>query len=421
MSKLSWPESRDVPEVYAWTAETCCVGCGGRGGADDVRRRRLSSFAGPIVLRVPIRVCDEPTCPRFGARIGAEVEAAFAPPYWSVTWELFVWMGHRRFSRHWSVPHIRDELRDRVKMEVSDDWVEDSLRRYQIMVAAKQSDLATLREEYAEIAEVILTIDGLQPEKGHETLYVVRELVLGRVWFAEPLLSSSTAEVQRLFDRAKGIVEALGKRVHLWMSDKQKAFVTCVAAVFPGVPHRYCNNHFLRDLAKPILEKDSHAKVQMRRKVRGLRQIEKQVLAQSRDADRAASPAASPPAVPAVSGEAPSETAVTDASATLREVVLDYCSVVRGILNDDQGSPLMPPGVRMEAALADVQESLDRLLGPKKGGLATATGPSPSSSISATMPSPSSAAASCAADSTSHKRCATSSPTSTRSMRSGPC
>src|SRR4029434_3893088 len=51
---------------------------------------------------------------------------------------------------------------------------------------------------------------------------------------------------------------------------------------FPGVPHRYCVNHFMRDLAKPMLEADSHAKVKMRRKVRGLRAIERAVLQQRR-------------------------------------------------------------------------------------------------------------------------------------------
>jgi len=42
--------------------------------------------------------------------------------------------------------------------------------------------------------------------------------------------------------------------------------------------------HFLRDLAKPVLEADSHAKVQMRKKVRGLRSIEVAVLDQKRPA-----------------------------------------------------------------------------------------------------------------------------------------
>src|SRR5206468_1681600 len=82
----------------------------------------------------------------------------------------------------------------------------------------------------------------------------------------------------------KDWVQQLGKPVELWMSDKQDAFVQGIAAEFPAVPHRYGQNHFLRDLAKPILEQDSHAKVQMRQQVRGLRAIEKQVLEDRRQA-----------------------------------------------------------------------------------------------------------------------------------------
>ena len=129
------------------------------------------------------------------------------------------------------------------------------------------------------------------------------------------------------------------------MSDKQDAFVTGIAAEFPGVPHRYCANHFLRDLAKPVLEADSHAKVQMRKKVRGLRTIERAVL--------------NPP---------PSATEVPALRPQAGEVVLDYCAAVRGILNDDQGGPLHPPGLRMTAALGEVRQSLQRNLEARKGG-----------------------------------------------------
>ena len=130
---------------------------------------------------------------------------------------------------------------------------------------------------YADVDAVVLAIDGLQPEKGHETLYVVRELERKRVWFAEALLSSAAAEVQQLLVQAQSWAAGLGKPIRLWLSDKQEAFVRGIAAEFPGVPHRYCANHFLRDVAKPVLEADSRAKVQMRRKVRGLRLIERTV------------------------------------------------------------------------------------------------------------------------------------------------
>jgi len=140
-----------------------------------------------------------------------------------------------------------------------------------VHVGSAQQDFALLQKEYATTRQVVLSIDGLQPEKGHETLYVVRELGRERVWFAQPLLSSATEEIRPLIVQAKAWAERLGCRVRRWMSDKQDAFVKTIASVCPGVPHRYCSNHFLRDLAKPVLELDSHAKVQMRGKIRGLR------------------------------------------------------------------------------------------------------------------------------------------------------
>jgi hypothetical protein len=190
--------------------------------------------------------------------------------------------------------------------------------------------------------------------------------------------------------RAGQIAESLGIPVAGWMSDKQEAFVQGIAKEFPGVPHRFCDNHFLRDLAKPVLEKDSHAKVEMRRKVRGLRTIEQAVLRE--EAKNAVSdeqpPLASPP--PAASnGESSAATLTAEVSARdedvgeagalstaghmaaepspAGQVVLDYCAVVRGILNDDQGGPLHPPGLRMADALVEVRESLERNLGTKKG------------------------------------------------------
>jgi hypothetical protein len=184
---------------------------------------------------------------------------------------------------------------------------------------------------------------------------VVRELRAGRVWFAEPLLSSAAGEVRRLFERARDVAGRLGKPVRCWMSDKQDAFVSGVRAVFPDVPHRYCANHFLRDAAKPVLEADSHAKVQMRRRVRGLRKIERRVLAE-RSAPAEATPP--PPDAPGVS--------------EVGQVVLDYCAAVRGILNDDQGGPLHPPGTRMAEALDEVRASIRRAEGEKKGAPAPA-------------------------------------------------
>ena len=50
------------------------------------------------------------------------------------------------------------------------------------------------------------------------------------------------------------------------------------------------------------------------------------------------------------------------------DVVLDYCAAVRGILNDNHGGPLHPPGERMAEALSEVRQSLQQNLGAKKRG-----------------------------------------------------
>jgi hypothetical protein len=362
----SWPMETAFQFVELDVEERVCPHCGQWMHICGHRRRRLFTLEGPLQLLLKVAQCPIPDCAGHRKTWSPEAELNFSMPWWVIGWDVFLWIGHRRLARHWSVPQIRAELRDSFRIDLSADAVEKNIRRYETMVAARQQDLDRLRALYHDSDGLKLTIDGLQPEKGHETIYVVREVGKKRLWFGEPLLSSSEPEVRRLLVRARRIAESLGKPVAWWMSDKQEAFVKGIAAEFPGVPHRYCQNHFLRDLAKPVLDKDSHAKVKMRSKVRGLRTIEREVLAQhqqeqeQRDQQPQAQVAeTSPAAEPA--GALPPRGEQAD-------IVLEYCAAVRGILNDDQGGPLHPPGLRMAEALHEVQESLQRNLEAKKGG-----------------------------------------------------
>ncbi len=373
--RYRWPENTEFTQVVLTVEQETCSVCQRRLHVCDHRFHPILSLQGPLQLVCKLAHCPDPGCPAHRHTKSPLAEAQITLPYWLIGWDVFCWLGFRRFTRHWSVPQLQAELRDSYRIRLSDDAIASYLKRYRCMVAARQQDAGVLAGAYQGIDQLVLTIDGLQPEKGHETLYVVRELRGKRVWFAEALLSSSADEVRRLITKAKDWAEQLGKPVELWMSDKQDAFVTGIAAEFPEVPHRYCQNHFLRDLAKPVLEQDSKAKVQMRKKVRGLRDIERQVLEdrgqaqEEAEATRAApaeAPAAEAPAAEAPAAEAPAAPGPVGDEAG--QVVLDYCGAVRGILNDDQGGPLHPPGLRMAEALQEVRQSLQRNLGAKKGG-----------------------------------------------------
>src|SRR6478672_10047295 len=291
-----WPEDTDFALWELDVLDRACPACGRMMYICDHRYRRLHTLEGPVQLVCKLNHCPNPLCPGHAKTKSPELEVTIAPPSWAIGWDVFCWIGHRRCSRHLSVPYIQSELLDAYAIKLSDDAIAQYIQRYQAMLAARQQDPEALRRHYESVDQIILSIDGLQPEKGHETLYVVRELTGKRVWFAEPLISATADEVRRLIAQARAWAESLGKPVALWLSDRQDAFVTGIAAEFPDVPHRYCDNHFLRDVAKPVLEADSHAKVQMRKKVRGLRKIEQTVLKHQRgsmpDGDAASDPAA---------------------------------------------------------------------------------------------------------------------------------
>lgn len=367
-----WPKDTDFALWELDVLDRACAVCGRMMYICDHRYRRLHTLDGPVELVCKLNHCPDRACPGHYRTKSPELEITLALPKWAIAWDVLCWIGHRRCARHWAVSQIQGELWDSYGIQLSEDSLTRYIRQYQIMLAARQEDPQALQQHYARTAQLILSIDGLQPEKGHETLYVVRELTQKRVWFAEALLSATADEVRRLLAKAKQWVDALGKPVALWLSDRQDAFVTGLAAEFPEVPHRYCANHFLRDLAKPVLEADSHAKVQMRKKVRGLRAIEQTVLRQQRCAAATVSSLPSAESAAAGSTEAtpaiPTGARAAASTAAASTVVLEYCAAVRGILNEDQGGPLQPPGVRMAEALGEVRQSIQRSLDAKKGG-----------------------------------------------------
>ena len=339
-----WPKTTQFHELTLRRHDLTCHVCGSALHHRVTRRRCVYRFDGPTRVACHLVRCTNPDCSAYNQLLGPEEERHVAPPQWRIDWDLLLWMGFRRDKRHWSIPQLQAELRDTYDVTLSVALIADYLRRYQTMVAARHQAVPQLRQAYRDVPELVLTIDGIQPEKGHETIYVVRELRQQRIWFAESLLSSATEEIQAVIRRARLVAERLDIPVCGWMSDKQEAFVTAIAAEFPGTPHRYCANHFLRDLAAPMLAVDSAAKIRMRHKVRGLRALERLCLP-------------SPPAFVDTS-----ERLTPTQHQGAAQIVLSYCAAVRGILNDAQGGPLWPPGWNMAYALREIGQSLERNL-----------------------------------------------------------
>ena len=168
MSRLKLDESK-VREFVLDREDRVCPECGRKMHVRCRRQRNIQTLQGPLRLNVKLVQCRQECCQQ-RKLFSPEQEQQYAMPRWGIGWDVFCWIGQRRFSRHWSVPQIRHELSDSYDLPLSDDALEDHLASYQHLVAARHQDLHVLQDADRDSSSVVLTIDGLQPEQGHETL-----------------------------------------------------------------------------------------------------------------------------------------------------------------------------------------------------------------------------------------------------------
>lgn len=127
----------------------------------------------------------------------------------------------------------------------------------------------------------ILAIDGLQPDVGHEVLWLIREVLSKEVLLARALLSSACSE---LADLLREVVTTLEVPVVGVISDGEESIRLAVSLVLPDVSHQLCHFHYLRQAALPLYEADRHAKKELQKGVRGVRQVERTVEQQDDEA-----------------------------------------------------------------------------------------------------------------------------------------
>ena len=118
-------------------------------------------------------------------------------------------------------------------LSVSERTVTNLLDRYEELVALRLTDQTRLREKLGEQGRVVLAIDGLQPDVGHEVLWVVRECLSGEVLLARSLLSGTE---QSLAGLLREVADGLEVPVVGVVSDGQHPIRRAVGRVFPEAP-----------------------------------------------------------------------------------------------------------------------------------------------------------------------------------------
>ncbi len=308
-----------------------CPSCGQRLWIAYHEHRRVVRLDGVWRLTLRVRRCRNQACLAYHRPYVPEEAGAWALPQGEFGLDIIAVIGHLRAREQRSVPQIHQALRER-GVDIAERSVTVLLHRYEELVALRLSDPVRLRERLVGQNGVILALDGLQPDVGHEVLWVLRDVVSGEVLLARSLLGATADDLAPLLeevraalsdDRPEDTIPIRGV-----ISDGQHAIRHAVAHVLPGVPHQLCQFHYLREAARPIFEADRHAKKELKKRVRGVRPIERALERQS------------DPQAQAARG---------------------YCLAVRSALTDDGRPPLAASGLQLRDRLEAIATSLERV------------------------------------------------------------
>lgn len=305
-----------------------CPTCDGAMWADYNNFRTVTTLQGVIHVKLKIRRCANSACQRFHKPYRPEEEGRMALPEHEFGLDVIALIGTLRYGEHRSVPEIHQQLIGR-SVVLSQRTVTNLLDRYDELVALSLADDSRLREITSTQGRVILAIDGLQPDVGHDVLWVVRDCLSGEILLARSLLSATQDDLAELIRSVEGALEV---PIVGMISDGQHSIRRAVAKALPDVPHQLCHFHYLRQAARPIFEADRHAKKELKKRVRGIRPIERQV-------EERIDPEA--------------------------QVIRGYCSAVRSALTDDGRPPLSASGLKLHHRLSAISDSLGRAA--KKG------------------------------------------------------
>src|SRR5215468_6081101 len=295
-----------------------CPTCGGTLWAAYHNYRTITTLTAVLGLTLQIRRCLNTACPQCRQPYRPEEEGHLALPKHEFGLDVIAFVGQRRYGDHRSVPEIYQALVE-LRVAVAPRTVTNLLERYDELVALSLHDTLRLQRLTQARGRVILALDGLQPDVGHEVLWVLRDCLSGEILLARSLLSATQEDLAALL---RAVKQTLRVPIAGVISDGQLSIRRAVEAALPEVPHQLCHFHYLREAAKPIYEADRHAKKELKKRVCGVRPIERAT-----------------------------EAAADDEEA---EIVRGYCAAVRAAVTDDGLPPLIASGLRLHERLEAV-------------------------------------------------------------------
>lgn len=240
-----------------------CVCCGGKLTRVSSTDRYLSTKEERIRVFVEVYECQNRKCGAFRQKIKSPEFNNRIFPDLSYGIDLLAEIGIMRLKEHKTIREIFDTIiASYPHVEISVRHMENVVNKIMYVLEETALDPKRMKEKLLErspnIKGLILSVDGLQPERGNEILYIVRELQTGEILLAKFLQFSDEETIKReIYETLKQLSEAMKLPVLGLVADKQLTLTTAFKAVFPNAPVQHCQSHFLKALRRPVQEESS--------------------------------------------------------------------------------------------------------------------------------------------------------------------
>ena len=125
--------------------------------------------------------------------------------YYQFSLDVIAKVGHLRFNEHATIRQTRRTLKKHFKLQISRSEVNLLSQVYLALIKANRQHDTAFLEKLRNNGGVILSIDGLQPEKGNETLWILRDVLTGEVLLAKNLSCADTQSIVSLLKEIKAL------------------------------------------------------------------------------------------------------------------------------------------------------------------------------------------------------------------------
>jgi hypothetical protein len=263
--RRKYPEAKRV--IIECEMDTC-VHCGAELEPSGTwhARKYVQTLEGPLFVAGKSKICRSAGCRHQDHHYHASGVLRISLPQSTYGLDVMAHIGWQHEQEHKQFVEIQEQL-NREGVEVSERHVGRLYRQFLALLGGMNERIEKRLEETAEEhGGLIWGIDALQPE-GHGTLlYVLYEVLSGTPVAGAQLDHPTANELVAWLEP----YQALPYKALATLSDGEDTIIAALETCWTEAPRQRCQEHFLGNLAQPVLDVDGKLRQWMKNDLAGL-------------------------------------------------------------------------------------------------------------------------------------------------------